>query len=164
MSHPTRLTGTRLVHRRFNRIVGFWLGGFLLEVVGCLVGSCLPHHHRLVVTIGIHWWGFYLGCFGASLGALVGMWAEGSSAPPSPRQDSGDPEGTGSVVGPVSTAVAEGVCARGDKFHLGARAAAPHPGCHDGHRAPLFRRAANQQSVPEGGLPSGWKAAPAESR
>jgi hypothetical protein len=41
----------------------------------------MPYRHPVAVTISVLWWGIYLGCFGASLGALLGLWAEQTSAP-----------------------------------------------------------------------------------
>jgi hypothetical protein len=79
----------RLARRlRFDRTRGFWLGGFVLGTAGCILGACLPYHHPVAVTISALWWGIFFGCFGASLGALVGLWAEQPSAPPPPGWDS----------------------------------------------------------------------------
>jgi len=75
------------LRRRFDRTIGFWLGGALLGVGGCILGSCMPYRHPVAVTISVLWWGIYLGCFGASIGALLGLWAEQVSAPPSPPSD-----------------------------------------------------------------------------
>jgi hypothetical protein len=61
---------------RFHRAIGFWLGGTLLGVGGCFLGMCMPYRHPVAVTISVLWWGIYLACFGASIGALVGLWAE----------------------------------------------------------------------------------------
>jgi hypothetical protein len=69
--------------RRCNRSVGFWLGGFLLGVSGCILGWCMPYRHPVAVTISVLWWGTYLGCFGAGIGALLGLWVEQTPAPPS---------------------------------------------------------------------------------
>jgi hypothetical protein len=65
---------------RFNRTIGFWLGGFALGTAGCLLGACMPYHHPVAVTISVLWWGIYLGCFGASIGVLLGMRAEANPA------------------------------------------------------------------------------------
>jgi hypothetical protein len=75
---------------RFGRTAGFWLGGVLLGLTGCIVGVCMPYRHPVAVAISALWWGIYLGCLGASLGALLGMWAERPPAASSPR-----PEGAG---------------------------------------------------------------------
>jgi hypothetical protein len=69
-------------HRRFDPIrVGFWLGGLSLGTVGCIVGASMPYHHPVAIAISAIWWGIYVGCFGASIGALIGLWA----APPKQR-------------------------------------------------------------------------------
>src|SRR5262245_35931161 len=58
--------------------------GAFLGVGGCILGSCMPYRHPVAVALSVLWWGIYLGCFGASVGALLGMWAEPTPAPPSP--------------------------------------------------------------------------------
>ena len=73
--------------RRFDRTIGFWLGGALLGVGGCILGIGMPYRHPVAVTISVLWWGIYLGCFGASIGALLGLWAEQMPAPPAPADD-----------------------------------------------------------------------------
>src|SRR5262249_15710375 len=65
--------------------IGFWLGGGLLGTAGSILGVCMPYHHPVAVVISALWWGIYLGCFGASIGGLLGGWAERTSAPPSRR-------------------------------------------------------------------------------
>jgi hypothetical protein len=42
----------------------------------------MPYRHPVGVTISLLWWGIYLGCFGASIGALLGLWWDHSSASP----------------------------------------------------------------------------------
>jgi hypothetical protein len=67
-----------------RRTVGFWLGGGLLGTAGCILGVCMPYQHPVAVAISVFWWGIYLGCFGASVGALIGVFTEraAASAPP----------------------------------------------------------------------------------
>jgi hypothetical protein len=65
--------------RRFNRVtIGLFLGGASLGTAGCILGASMPYRHPVGVTISILWWGIYLGCLGASIGAgiggLVGLW------------------------------------------------------------------------------------------
>jgi hypothetical protein len=36
----------------------------------------MPYHHPVGIAISVIWWGIYLGCFGASLGALVGLFTD----------------------------------------------------------------------------------------
>jgi hypothetical protein len=36
----------------------------------------MPYRHPVAVTANLLWWGIFLGCLGASLGALLGLWAE----------------------------------------------------------------------------------------
>src|SRR5262249_8397537 len=60
--------------RRLNRVsLGFWLGGATFGIGGCIIGCCMPYHHPVAVAIGVMWWGIYIGCLGASLGALFGL-------------------------------------------------------------------------------------------
>src|SRR6516165_2186580 len=67
-----------------RRTVGFWLGGGLLGTAGCILGVCMPYQHPVAVMISVLWWGIYLGCFGASVGALIRLFTEraAASAPP----------------------------------------------------------------------------------
>jgi hypothetical protein len=34
----------------------------------------MPYRHPVAVTMSVVWWGIYSGCFGASIGALFGLW------------------------------------------------------------------------------------------
>jgi hypothetical protein len=68
---------------RFDRTIGFWLGGAVLGTAGCIMGACLPYHHPVAVTMSMLWWGIYLGSFGASVGALIGVLTESPAAAPS---------------------------------------------------------------------------------
>jgi len=63
--------------RRNHVTLGFWLGGVALGAVGCLVGAALPHRYAVGAAVSIIWWSIFLGCWGASLGALVGVWRKG---------------------------------------------------------------------------------------
>jgi hypothetical protein len=60
----------------------------------------MPYRHPVAVTISVLWWGIYFGCFGASIGALLGLWAEQTPAPPSQRSDGAGkpPSGTDSAT------------------------------------------------------------------
>jgi hypothetical protein len=58
------------------RTIGFWLGGFILGAAGCLWGASMPYQHPMGVAVSIVWWGIYFAFLGASLGALLGLWAE----------------------------------------------------------------------------------------
>jgi hypothetical protein len=53
--------------------LGFWLGGISLGAAGCILGACMPYQRPVAVAMSVVWWGVYLGCFGASLGALLGL-------------------------------------------------------------------------------------------
>jgi hypothetical protein len=70
-------------HRsRFNpTTIGFWLGGLLGGAAGCAYAASLPYRYPVGVTVGELWWAIYLGCLGASLGALLGMFVPGASKP-----------------------------------------------------------------------------------
>ena len=74
---------TRAISRRFHRGIGFWCGGIILGVGGCLFGASMPYHHPVGVLVSVLWWGLYFGCFGTSIGALVGLCAEQYPARPS---------------------------------------------------------------------------------
>jgi hypothetical protein len=50
---------------RLDRLtIGFWLGGGVLGMGGCILGVCMPYHHPVAVMISALWWGIYLGCLG----------------------------------------------------------------------------------------------------
>ena len=65
--------------------VGFWVGGFVLGVTGCVVGACMPYRHPVGVLCSVLWWGVYLGCAGASIAAL-GCWLT-QRHPPAERRE-----------------------------------------------------------------------------
>jgi hypothetical protein len=88
---------TRAIRRRFNRAVGFWLGGIILGVGGCLFGASMPYHHPVGVLVSVLWWGLYFGCFGTSIGALLGLRADQYPARPSQQK-----EGVGEVICPTA--------------------------------------------------------------
>jgi len=77
---PSKDRRSAAARLRFDRTVGFWLGGILLGAAGCVLGGCLPYQHPVGVTISALWWGVFFGCFGASLGGIFGLWAEGTPA------------------------------------------------------------------------------------
>jgi hypothetical protein len=62
--------------RRFNRTTGFWLGGVIFGAGGCFWGASMPYEYPVGVALSVLWWGIYVGFLGASLGALLGLWAE----------------------------------------------------------------------------------------
>jgi hypothetical protein len=76
--HPhERKPAAKACRRRLKPVtVGFWLGGLVLGTAGVVVGARMPYHHPVAVTISILWWGTYLGCFGAGLGGLFGLWKD----------------------------------------------------------------------------------------
>jgi hypothetical protein len=72
---------------RLDRTLGFWLGGAVLGTAGCILGAAMPYRHPVAVTANVLWWGIFLGCLGASIGALLGLWAEQKGrSPPGPRR------------------------------------------------------------------------------
>jgi hypothetical protein len=94
---------TNAFRRRFDRVaLGFWLGGVVLGTGGCVLGACMHSRHPVGVAAGVIWWGIYLGCFGASLGALLGLWAERTTASPPWRADADITVGTAPPGSPWS--------------------------------------------------------------
>jgi hypothetical protein len=78
--------------RRVNRVsLGFWLGAAAFATGGGVLGACMPYHHPVAIAISVIWWGFYIGCLGASLGALVGLFIQ--CAPSSGRTEAVDHQG-----------------------------------------------------------------------
>jgi hypothetical protein len=72
--------------------LGFQLGGLALGAAGCLLGACLPDERPAAVALSVLWWGLYLGCLGAGLGALVALFTERA-----PVRPSRGPDGTGKL-------------------------------------------------------------------
>ena len=91
----------RTSHRlRFDRTIGFWLGGILLGTAGCIIGASAPYHHPVALRVSALWWGLYFGCLGASVGGLIGMLIERISAPRSPESDDTEERARGVPTGP----------------------------------------------------------------
>jgi hypothetical protein len=78
LSAPTEQTLGSLVHPgRFGPVtIGFWLGAAGMAVGGCLLGALMPYRHPVAVAMSVLWWGIYFGCFGAGVGAIVGVVAD----------------------------------------------------------------------------------------
>jgi hypothetical protein len=95
LSAPREPARGSLVHAgRFSPVaIGFWLGGAGMAVAGCLLGAMMPYRHPVAVALSVLWWGLYLGCLGAWVGALVGALTD--RAPPRP---SATGDGAGMVV------------------------------------------------------------------
>jgi hypothetical protein len=82
----------KVLRRRFDRDRGALLGGVCFGVGGWFLGASMPCQHWDSVAISAIWWGIYMGCFGLSLGALLGLWAGSTLA-----SRRGDAEETNSV-------------------------------------------------------------------
>jgi hypothetical protein len=111
-SAPGEQAPRSLIHTgRFSpEAIGFWLGGAGLGTCGCLLGALMPYCHPAAVAISVLWWGIYLGCLGASVGALVGAltrrapprsWATWERAGKPDGVGPGFPCGPGRVHGPA---------------------------------------------------------------
>src|SRR5262249_11440739 len=66
-------TSARLPRRSDRVSLGFWVGGATFGTAGCVAGYLMPYHHPVAIAVSVIWWGIYIGCFGASLGALVAL-------------------------------------------------------------------------------------------
>ena len=64
---------------RFDRTMGFWLGGVIVGVAGCIIGAAFPYHHPVAVAMTMLWCTIYAGARGASAGALLGMLGESTT-------------------------------------------------------------------------------------
>jgi hypothetical protein len=68
----------RVPRRRWSRItLGFWLGGIICGTAGCILGASLSYHHPVARVLSVLWWDIFCGCFGASFGALPGLFLGG---------------------------------------------------------------------------------------
>jgi hypothetical protein len=84
---PRRPPTARPFRLRFDRGVGYCLGGVVLGTAGCLLGARMPYYHPVAVALSVVWWGLFWGGFGTWLGALVGMLAETAPAAASQGPD-----------------------------------------------------------------------------
>jgi hypothetical protein len=74
--------------RRLGRdTLGFWVGGVALGTAGGILGACVPSRYPVAVVLGVLWWGLYLGCLGAALGALCGFFTERDPPPAAQGSD-----------------------------------------------------------------------------
>ena len=73
-----------------KRTIGFWLGAVAFGIGGGIVGAGMPYQRPVAVTISVLWWSIYCGCFGAGIGALLGLCFERVS-PAARRTRSGIP-------------------------------------------------------------------------
>jgi hypothetical protein len=78
-SQPATRSG-RLGRQLGRATIGFWSGGVLLGTGGCILGGLMPYHLPIARAISVLWWGAYLGCFGASIGALFGLLSDRTPA------------------------------------------------------------------------------------
>jgi hypothetical protein len=85
--------------RRFDRVaLGFWLGALTLGTAGCVLGARMPCRHPVGVAISVLWWGIYLGCLGASVGALAGLVLGRAPVPPSQGADGAGEQQSGAAA------------------------------------------------------------------
>ena len=81
-SRPGRRRAVANPSRRLDRVsMGLWLGGVTLGTGGCIFGGCMPYHYPVAMAISVIWWGIYIGCLGASLGALFALFTHGAPSP-----------------------------------------------------------------------------------
>jgi anti-anti-sigma factor len=69
---------------RFDRTIGFWLGGAILGSAGCVIGFAFPCQYAAGVAASMLWWGIYAGVPGACVGALLGWLVERPAAASEP--------------------------------------------------------------------------------
>jgi hypothetical protein len=97
-----------LVHTRQLSPVtlGFWLGGAGMAIGGGLLGTMMPYRHPVAMALSVLWWGLYFGCFGASVGALVGVFTDREPTWPSRTS-------VGAGQAPTESEATEGIPGRG---------------------------------------------------
>jgi hypothetical protein len=89
----------RIRYRRIRRsTVGFWLAGVILGTAGCVLGASISYHHPVARVLSALWWGIYFGCFGASIGALIGLYMDRTPAPPSQESEGGGKPSTAADI------------------------------------------------------------------
>jgi hypothetical protein len=99
--------------RRFDRVaLGFQLGGLTLGAAGCILGACMPSERPAAVVMSVLWWGIYLGCLGASLGALLALLTERAPVWPSRGPDGTSKPPTGADFDPTARKLLEPVPVR----------------------------------------------------
>ena len=80
--------GNGTLRRLFvDRTIRCWLCVIALGTAGCIFGARMPYAQSSAVAMSVLWWGFYFGCFGMWLGAVLGMWAERIRVSKSKRWD-----------------------------------------------------------------------------
>jgi hypothetical protein len=71
-----------------------------MGIAGCVLGAYMPYQHPVGISISVLWWGIYLGCLGASIGAGVGelfnrRLGHAPASPPAVRLNSPVPDDCG---------------------------------------------------------------------
>jgi hypothetical protein len=79
----------KTIRRGLDRVtLGFWVGGVVLFTVGCILGGSQPYQHPAARMVSVAWWGIYIGCLGAGIGALLGLFTKPAAPPPAQEPDS----------------------------------------------------------------------------
>jgi hypothetical protein len=79
----------KTVRREFDLVtIGFWFGSVVFFTVGCILGASQPYQHPVARVVSVVWWGIYIGCLGAGIGALLGLFTKPVPAPPAQEPDS----------------------------------------------------------------------------
>jgi hypothetical protein len=73
--------GADVVRRRWDPIrIGMVSGGLILGAVGVAVAASYSCTHPAGIAVSVIWWGIYYGAFGASIGALPGLFTQRARA------------------------------------------------------------------------------------
>jgi hypothetical protein len=66
-----------VVRRRRDPItIGLFAGGLVLAAAGVTVAASYSYAHPVGLAVSMIWWGIYCGAFGASIGALPGLFTQ----------------------------------------------------------------------------------------
>jgi hypothetical protein len=76
--------------RRWDPItIGMLAGGLVLAAVGVAVAASHSYAHPAARAASLIWWGIYCGAFGASIGALPGLFTQRIRLAPGQRESAG---------------------------------------------------------------------------
>ena len=115
--HLARDFAATSIRRRFDRVArGFLVGGLTAGAAGCVLGAGMPYERLVAVAMSVLWWGLYLGCLGASLGALLALCTQRTPVRPfRGLDDAGEPP-TGADLDAIARELLEPIAVRSNRL------------------------------------------------